>query len=357
MKKYTKLVVLLITIAICYIASVSDIGGAMGIKKENALYNRLLKSEKEKGWKMLTQTGERVEPSYKELFEICSFDFKNNKKIDIPLYKAGEWGLKNITYALSPDGKDIAFVISDVDVANKTYNSLYSLCLLHIEKGEIETIFPSQQFPRINSVSYAPNGEDIFFVGKLEYVEEASGRIPQFDSLYKLNLQTKEITEMVKFGVGAINAQSCSADGKKIVYESSNIQEIYVYDSTSKSSYKLADGVWPTWSPTDKIIAFYGLDENYYLINPDGTNKKLFINNEPLSKKQDMPKGGAGECIDKIYGELLWSPDGKYIYFERAAVDSPVADTEYYIAYIMDVETKQEIRFPASGIKSWVGQE
>jgi WD40 repeat protein len=349
--------VLLGLFAIWIITTLVNAGGTMDIKKEKLLYNKLISLEKEKNWIMLSDTIERTgAESYKKLFVLTKLNTKNKKNINIGLFTPKEWPSKNLgSYALSPNGRNIAFVISNYDFQIK--KMLNALHIMSLNNHNTSTILPPREFPNIGSICWLPNGKKIIFVATFQVEEDTSTASPKlYYSLCSLDVITGNIDKLINIDQFGINSQSISPDGSEVVL-SVNGKGIFIYNFEKGKLTKLADGMWPTWSPTDKIIVFYGLDENYYSINPDGTNKKLFINNEPLSKKQDMPKGGLGEYIDKIYGELLWSPDAKYIYFERAAVDSTLADTEYYIAYIMEVETKQEIRLSTSGIKSWVGQK
>lgn len=322
---------------------------AGGNTMKDSFYNKLVELEKEKQWRMLTVDAERIEPSFKRIFEIRTFNPNNSKKIDIKLYTPKQWPSKDIyNYVLSPDGGKIVFVIDD----HETSPTSYSLYELNIDNSDIHNILPRKEFPKIGNICYSPNGKDIFFVGKLKDIRETS-HFPQFNSLYKLNLQTREITELVQHGVFMLNTQSCSPDGKKIVYENSNFDEICIFDSTTGVSHKLIDGKYPTWPPDGSKISYGGKDGNYYLINPDGSENKLFILNKPKNKFKIF-----GERIGGISGELLWSPDGHYVYYERAA-SYLLADVEHYVPYIMDSVTKEEIRLPNDfdRIKSWVGKE
>jgi len=302
---------------------------------------------------MLSDGVEREGSSFKRIFEICSLDLKNNKKIAISLYNPEDWPSKNLyTYALSPNGCNIAFVIESHD-EQLDWQSVNALHVMSRQDFKIETILSSRAFPRIGSICWSADGEHIFFVGKLKNIEDTSTNIPQFNSLYELNLKTKEIHELVRYNVGGINSQSCSPDGMKIVYEKSKSDEIFVYDFSIKSSDKLIDGKSPTWSPNGDKIAYWGNDGNYYLVTPQGTENHMFIKNEAKRKFKVF-----GERILGISGKLLWSPDGRYVYYERTAI-SFLADVEHHLPYIMDVATKEEIKLPKEfeNIKSWIGQK
>jgi Tol biopolymer transport system component len=326
-------------------------GGKMNDVAKNSFYNQISKLSDQKEWKMLTDESERVEPSYKKIFETLSFNPKENKKIDIGLFAPEEWPSKNLgSYALSSNGLEIAFVIEERDAS---FNLMYSLYVLNVTSGKITNVLPMQRFPEISSICYAPDGKSIFFVGKLKYIKESTN-IPQFNSLYQIELQTKNIDELVQYKVYIINSQSCSPDGKTIVYENSTFDEICVYDLRNSTSHKLTDGKYPTWLPDGEKISYRGKDNNYYLINPDGSDNMLFIlNNEQKAKFKLF-----GEKIGVISGALLWSPDGDYVYYERVATTS-LADVEHYIPYIMNVDTREELKLPTDfdGIKSWVGQQ
>ena len=316
--------------------------------RRGAFYEKLLLLDKRNNWELLTQQSERAAASYKEIFEIRSFDIKNIKKIDINLFTPQQWSSNNLNdYAFSPDGKEIAFVICGRDAS---FNTLYALYILDVDNGAIKNILSPKQFPEITSIIYSPDGENIYFVGKLEEIKETSN-IPQFDSLCEVNLKTKEIRELIHYGIFTIYAQAISPDGKKITYENSNFDEISVYDLTTNESYALTKGKYPMWLPIGKKISYCGKDGNYYLINLDGSDNELFILNKP--KQRVKLFGGIG----RISGPLLWSPEGGYVYYNRISIPL-FADVETYFAYIMDVSTKEEKKLPdaLNGIKFWVGK-
>lgn len=343
----------IVSCSLCCIATLLYAGGDMKKIDNNPLYNNLLKKENEGNWLFLTDSSKRVEPSFKKLFVLCSLNFKNNKKLDISLFTPKEWPSKNLgSYALSPDGSKIAFTISYFDYT--TEQNLEALYIMHIQSEQFRTILPPRPFPTIGSLSWFPNGKKLFFVGKLKEIKEPIDTpIPQFNSLYSLDIETMNIDTLIQYNVFDINSQSFSPDASEMVFENSK-RELYIYDLKTKTTRKLTDGTWSTWCPIDNTIAFFGPDENYYFINSNGNNKHLFIKNEYVDKKIRL----FGETIGRILGRLLWSPDGQYVYFEKTAIGYRFADTEHYIPYVMNVNTKEEIRLPdkfLSGIKSWIG--
>lgn len=355
MKIMLKLMLLILFIIIVGAKELLCVGDSMD---RDAFYNELLTAEKEKDWKMLSDISERVEPSFKKLFVLCSLNPKNSKKIDINLFTPKEWPSKNIgSYVLSPDGSKIAFTISYFDYS--TEQNLEALYIMHIQNEKIYTLLPPSSFLTIGSLCLSPDGKKIFFVGKLKEIKEPPNTaLPQFNSLYSIDLETKNIDTLVQYNVFSINSQSFSPDGSEIIFEN-NKGEIFIYNFNTKNIRKLTVGTWATWSPDGKRISFFGKDENYYCINPDGTDKNLLIDNMPVTKGFAKFKL-FGESIGKILGELLWSPDGIYIYYERVAVNSPLADSEYSVPYIMNLENKEQIRLPngfCTGVKSWVGNK
>jgi len=78
----------------------------------------------------------------------------------------------------------------------------------------------------------------------------------------------------------------------------------------------------------------------------------LFILNKPIHKFKLI-----GAKIGYISGELLWSPEGQYVYYERTSIKA-FADVETYLPYIMKVSSKEERKLSnmLSGIKNWVGE-
>lgn len=316
-----------------------------GDVEKKSLYEKVVYLEQEKDWMMLTDTSQRVEPSFKRLFKIYFIGPKENKKIDIDLFTPTQWPTKHIgSYSFSPDGSSIAFVIYGYD--NPGDSTDFALHSLSIKNSQITNIISCKEFYSIGDICYSPNNRIIYFLGKRENTKEEH-------VLYSIELQTKQITELIN-GVISVTTQACSPDGKEIIYETTD-DSIAIYNTETRRSRKIAKGRRPAWSPNGKFIAFVDdpKENNFYIIHPDGTGRELFIRNKSLHKFKLI-----GEIIGYIDGGILWSPDSSYVYYERAATNSILDTAEHRISYLMDVKTKETIRLPkATGrVKSWVGK-
>ena len=325
------------------------LGGDM--KKKN-IYEELVRLEQEKDWMMLYNLN--------RLLIIRFLGPKENKEMDIInlLSIADQWPRKNLQddYAFSPDGSSIAFVICDDGGPENNYSHTRALYTLSIKDSQITNIIPYKKFTFIGYVCYAPDGRRIYFIGEMKNSER---------SLCSIDLQTKEITELVK-DVTFVTTQACSPDGKEIVYtthnDTTNIYYIAIYNFETKTSRKIAEGMHPAWSPEGEKIVFVGKfpESNFYTIHPDGTGKELLISNTLLDKfKISGIFGESVGSIDVVFGGMLWSPDGKYLYYTRAAVLHILDTAEHHVSFVMDVKTKKSIRLPkpCGRIKSWIGRK
>ena len=323
------------------------LGGDM---KKKSLYETLVSLEQEKDWMMLTDTSERVEPSFKNLFVIYFIGQKENKKIDINLYTPAQWPTKTLgSYTFSPDGSSIAFVIHGYDKPGDPTD--FALHTLSIKDSQVTNIIPYKKFSFIGYICYSPDSKKIYFIGALE--------IPEY-ALHSIDLQTKEITELVK-GAVSMTTQACSPDDKEIVYKTGS-DVIAIYNTETKTSRNITEGWHPAWSPDGKKIVFVGKpkDRNFYTIHPDGTGKELLISNTLLDKfKISGIFGESVGSINVVFGGMFWSPDSNYLYYTRNAVLHILDTAESQVSFVMDVKTKKSIRLPKplGRIESWIGKK
>jgi Tol biopolymer transport system component len=112
---------------------------------------------------------------------------------------------------------------------------------------------------------------------------------------------------------------SWSPDGTKLVLElrrsgpgasNSSAGAIAVWDLSTRTVSKLADGVDPAWSPGSNEIAFFdGSRRNCYLIASDGHEKKLLFS----STRGVLGIGGGAPLVFPV----VWSHDGRQLLFHE----------------------------------------
>jgi Tol biopolymer transport system component len=115
-----------------------------------------------------------------------------------------------------------------------------------------------------------------------------------------------------------------SPDGRSIAFVSSRDRqsEIYVMNADGSGKRNLtrnrASDDYPTWSPDGRRIAFLrgrsrpGLGADLYVMNADGSGlRRLTLR---------VPEGTPQTTGRRRGGQLVWSPDGRTIYFGRYVV-------------------------------------
>jgi len=115
-----------------------------------------------------------------------------------------------------------------------------------------------------------------------------------------------------------------SAEGARLVYVrhagpvERPINQIVVVDSAGLHPRAIARGVSPAWSPTGEWIAFLAdgpHDADIRLIRPDGTDERVVFHNSVTST---YSRGWGLMYEGRIWGALVWSPNGKELAFVRA---------------------------------------
>ena len=134
-----------------------------------------------------------------------------------------------------------------------------------------------------------------------------------------------------------------------IIYASGD-GEKFIYNRETKSSQKILDkkASYTSWSHDSKRIyylndmAFISKDQNYYSINTDGGDKRLFIKNKPLS---NFPFRYIGRIGSPIYSSL----DGRYLLYARNCDDQTFAEK----VYVMDTQTNETAELGYGSIGGW----
>ena len=159
----------------------------------------------------------------------------------------------------SPDGQTIAFV-SDRDGKHKIY-------LMDVNGANQRPITPGN-FPR-----WSPDGESIIFVS------DRSG----FPEIYTIKADGSDVQQLTHYeGSLAPSEPDWSPNEQSIVYSAGVPEEgsfaIYIMDANGENQHALTPingGMYPTWSPDGRFIAFAAQTEEgikIYIMSPDGSN-------------------------------------------------------------------------------------
>jgi len=233
---------------------------------------------------------------------------------------------------LSPRGRQVACWIGDTSV----FKSEGDLLIVDVT-GEHprEVLYVAER----GSLAWSPDEQKIAFLGhasEAEYQESLNNwewqplQPLRPVSLYVLDLQTKRVERLVKDDVIELTSQAWSPNGQQIAYMSVD-RQVCIFDLQHQVVRRVAAGGDPTFAPTGDKIAYAKLGSNdYYLISADGSYEELFLkNNKPTFR------------YSPVMGPLLWSPDGRFVLYERTRSLS-----ELPTPFVMDVQTKQEERLP-----------
>jgi hypothetical protein len=170
------------------------------------------------------------------------------------LLRTGQRGEFNLSPALSPDGKSVAFI-------RASFLGTFDLLVADAKTGHVTNKLTSpNNDSHIDAISYvqsagswSPDGRRLAFVVFAEGDNE----------LAIFNLDRGGIERRIKVkGVGQISDPSWSPDGRQIVFAGSHggIGDLYMLDMQSENATQLTNDryaeVHPTWSPDGKTIAF-----------------------------------------------------------------------------------------------------
>lgn len=258
--------------------------------------------------------------------------------------------------SLSPDATQIAlfqdrFFNKDIHVLVPS-----DLMIEDINKGMRKHLGLSAFAPVL--LAFSPNGEKLALIAEEASLDLQPKTLSDEDAVkvrksYKLFIFfiAEKILESFdvlhpEFFFFIDNDQIWSPNGDEILYLVSHNKkppldfEIRILSLVTKTTRSLSRGCWPAWSPVrNKIIFQDEKDKNYYLINSDGSSKKLLVKTNPKD-------------VYDLIGPILWSPDGRWLLLSsRSFMDS-------VDLYVMDIETKVMVKIESqTGPRtSWKGR-
>ncbi len=339
-------------------------------------------------WAMKRIGAYDVSPDGKTIaFATTSYNIETNKgNTDIWLIDSDGKNLRALKNSevnenepkFSPDGKSIAFTrggqiwLCDLDGAN-----------------EIQlTVF----YPGASGMVWSPDGKKILFVSSVypdcitpecneekDKNEEASKvkakiitelmyrswnewRGEKRSHLFLYDIESKEYVDLIlnsksdvpPVDLGSSQDYSFSPDGKEIsftmnpdkVLATSTNNEVYILNISDikkdeptpykKISISTGNDNQPVYSPSGKYIAFRSMARAGF----EADKQSLKIYNRSNGELKNIT-----EKIDLSVGQILWSPDEKYIYFDAA-------NEIYNSVYRIDVKTGEHLRFVKDGINN-----
>lgn len=222
--------------------------------------------------------------------ELQRFSFKLRKGEILPISKITTL----FDYDVSPDGKEICFVTSEISQSKGLYG-----CNLHIGNLNgtnircLTQFSPTDTVGGVNNPKWSPAGDSILFTA-FDPTETKGKRNVRLWVIKKDGTGLRKIhNEISNYSV---NEPAWSPDGKKVAFveRPSNPQqegydyEVYVCDADGSNVKRLTNNDWnerePVFSPDGKQICFVsyrhqkvgmaGFGSELYLINADGTNEQ-----------------------------------------------------------------------------------
>lgn len=240
------------------------------------------------------------------------FDAKSGKVISQPTSVSGG-SVKTSPYAVAfaPDGQYVAYIESRGNGTNPYSNS--DVVIRSLDRGEVRRISPD--LARIGRLYWLPDGKSLLVRGA-----DQKGRA----GLYKLALETGAVTPLYRQQANFPQAVAIARDGSHAFF--------VTHDSTmtlvSVHNIDLASGAVRTVYQLPRDAAFGGI-----AVSPDGRQLALGMNDRSAGRStiQIVPaEGGTPRELIRIsqpdvlspYAQLVWSSDGRDIYFAVGSVSS-----------------------------------
>lgn len=222
------------------------------------------------------------------------------------------------TPSLSPDARSIAYVRLKSGQPRLEVISVYD-----VSSTNEKELFPAEM---IWGISWSPDGKRLAVV---------ADRAPeQSHNLYLINAAPDSLAQLThgmlelegaKYIVSDHAPPSWNATGTLLAVEvrpepakTTQRSAIVLWDVAANRVHKLAEGINPSWSPAQDLIAFMDPDaKKCFTIKSDGSDQKLLF---------AMGQGRFKSPLSAFFFPPVWSPDGKQLLFHKLADADMVID-------------------------------
>jgi len=216
----------------------------------------------------------------------------------------------------SPDGRRIVYGYTRLSGENAA--GLATLWWVNVATSQAKPVFHESQLPGTNP-RWSPDGK------WLSYATSENVR------LYHLDSGESHVIESI-----VVPEVDWSPDSKKVLYRDALAQDgqfvtqLFVYDLASRTVANfdpntLYENLSAAWSPDGEWIAVVRRSlsaprgDQIWVIRPDGTETRTFLDTPTMAHRG-----------------LTWSPDGKYLLYDRYQPDSPSLESNIQM---IEVET------------------
>jgi len=339
-------------------------------------------------WAMKRIGAYDVSPDGKTIaFAVTSYNIEANKgNTDIWLIDSDGKNLRALKNSevnenepkFSPDGKSIAFTrggqiwLCDIDGTNEVQlTDFYSGAsgMVWSPDGKkilfVSSVYPDCTTPECNEEKEkAEEASKVKakIITELMYRSWNEWRGEKRSHLFLYDIESKEYVDLIlnsksdvpPVDLGSSQDYSFSPDGKEIAFTmnpdkvlaTSTNNEVYILNVADikkneptpykKISASAGNDNQPVYSPSGKYIAFRSMARAGF----EADKQSLMIYNRSNGELKNLT-----DKIDLSVGQILWSPDEKYIYFDAAS-------EIYNSIYRIDVKTGEHLRFVKDGINN-----